>query len=341
MKTKVTIFIFLIFSLISCKQEKSEALKFPILTGDYLGQPLPGEEPTLFAPGIISTGMYERDFTITSDGDEIYYALASGQVTTIMVTKRVNNVWTEPEIASFADEVDYLYFEPYLHPDNSRIFFLSNRPPEGKGPLPGWGHQNIWVADRQNDGSWSEPYNLGEPICTDDNEYFPSLTNDGTLYFTRSKKGTREAEIFYSKLKDGIYLEPEKLPEIINGNGTLYNAAISPDESYLIACVNGRQDDPTPGTADYCVYFRNEDNQWSQSIDINGLLNISGIGAVSPSITPDGSYFFFAAIINLRDSIFSHNRMTFSTIEKLYNSPQNGRSDIYWVSTNIIKELGK
>ena len=30
---------------------------FPVLKGPYLGQPLPGDEPQVFAPGILSTGM--------------------------------------------------------------------------------------------------------------------------------------------------------------------------------------------------------------------------------------------------------------------------------------------
>ena len=38
--------------------------------------------------------------------------------------------------------------------------------------------------DRKKDG-WSKPYNLGPPINTDDPEYFPSVTRDGTIYFTR------------------------------------------------------------------------------------------------------------------------------------------------------------
>ena len=38
--------------------------------------------------------------------------------------------------------------------------------------------------DREGDG-WGEPYNLGPPVNSDAPEYYPSVTSDGTLYFTR------------------------------------------------------------------------------------------------------------------------------------------------------------
>ena len=48
---------------------------FPELTGEYLGQTPPGDTPQLFAPGIVSTGMYARDIAMTPDGTELYYCV--------------------------------------------------------------------------------------------------------------------------------------------------------------------------------------------------------------------------------------------------------------------------
>lgn len=44
------------------------------IKGDYLGQ-VPSSKAEVFAPEIISGGMYERDFTVSPDGNEIYYSL--------------------------------------------------------------------------------------------------------------------------------------------------------------------------------------------------------------------------------------------------------------------------
>ena len=45
----------------------------PILTGDYLGQEPPEMEPQLFAPGIVSTGLGERDVAMTPDGKYLFF----------------------------------------------------------------------------------------------------------------------------------------------------------------------------------------------------------------------------------------------------------------------------
>ena len=42
-------------------------------TGPYLGQTPPGTTPKLFAPGVVSTGLYERDFAVAPEGREFFY----------------------------------------------------------------------------------------------------------------------------------------------------------------------------------------------------------------------------------------------------------------------------
>ena len=72
--------LFLLLSLVvlfaSCNTS-NETSRFPELSGPFLGQTLPGDNPELFAPGIISTAMYERDIAIMPDGNEIYYCIST------------------------------------------------------------------------------------------------------------------------------------------------------------------------------------------------------------------------------------------------------------------------
>ncbi len=65
--------------------------------------------PKVFAPGFISTGMYERDLAITMDGNEIYYSLFQGDWNTIMMTKKVNGIWQEPIVAPFARDTMFFF----------------------------------------------------------------------------------------------------------------------------------------------------------------------------------------------------------------------------------------
>ena len=41
----------------------------------YPGAALPGDKPAVFARGTISDGMNNRDFTISPNGDEIFYSV--------------------------------------------------------------------------------------------------------------------------------------------------------------------------------------------------------------------------------------------------------------------------
>ncbi len=115
--------------------------------GPYLGQKAPGPTPELFAPGFISTGLFERDVAMTPDGGEFYFSTAFRSVTTIMVTRLRDGAWTAPEAASFAADPAYYYMEPSVSHDGRRIFFLTTRPRAGQAPKPGWGNNSIWVAD--------------------------------------------------------------------------------------------------------------------------------------------------------------------------------------------------
>jgi hypothetical protein len=313
---------------------------FPKLKCDYLGKKLPGLQPEIFAPGIISTGMMERDITITPDGKEIYYGLIYGRQVTIMVTKLKNGIWSEPEVASFASDANFFYFEPCLSNDGSKIYFLTTLTPKGKEPKPRWGYQNIWVADRQPDGSWGKPYDPDTVINGKDFQYYPSLTNAGTLYFTRQDAQTKKSGIFRSKLIDGKFTVVEKLPAIINKEGTTsYNAFIAPDESYLIVCIDGKPCEYNPGKANYFIFFRDKNDNWSEGIPFGPEINIKGSNAMSASVSPDGKILFFAAQKLNEKFTDSGKGTTLKDIIELMNSPQNGDYDIYWVSASVIEKL--
>ena len=76
----------------------------PEWTGDYLGQEPPGDTPRLFAPGVVSTGLLDRDIAMLPDGSEIYFGAAAPgyAVSSILVTRRLpDGRWTTPEVASF------------------------------------------------------------------------------------------------------------------------------------------------------------------------------------------------------------------------------------------------
>jgi hypothetical protein len=318
--------------LISCGTSQ----KYLALSGDYLGQSPPGTEPELFAPRIVSTGMATRDIAMTPDGREIYFCVSMPgfSYATIMVTQQVNDRWTRPEVAPFAGYPNWLDFEPCIAPDGQKFYFLSTRPDYAAGDSL-IGDQDIWMMDRTDTG-WSEPYNPGAPVNTEDEEYFPSVTNDGTLYFTRQQKGSRIGHIYRSRFVDGHYTEPEKLPEQVNSSRSQYNAFIAPDESYLIVPVFGRED--SFGFSDYYIVFRNQNDEWSEPINLGAKINSPGDREFSPYVSRDGKYFFFMATRGLPTEQ-EPQRLTWSFLSNLYDQPLNGNSSIYWMDAGFINNL--
>src|SRR4030042_3588585 len=229
-KLLVMIVVIACFLVFFANASNSNTGKFANLKGAYLGQKPPGIEPVLFSPGIVSTGMFERDVVIAMNGKEFYYGLMFGTQATIMVSRQKDGIWSEPEIVSFASDMKYYYFEPSIPNDGKRMFFFSTLLPPGKEPKPGWSYQNIWAVDRLENGVWGKPYELDTPINSDEHNFYPSVTNDSTLYFTRATAKDFKTTIYRSRLKEGKYTEIEKLPAPVNGKGTLYNAFIAHDE---------------------------------------------------------------------------------------------------------------
>jgi hypothetical protein len=328
---RATVWLIILTWLVGCSRQEAE--QFPVLSGPYLGQKQPGDMPELFAPGIVATGMYTRDIAMTPDGEEIYYCVSIGGFTyaTILYTRLINGHWSKPEVVPHMENPNEMNFEPCISHDGKNFYFLSNRPDPANGDTTG-GDQDIWVMDRIGE-SWGKPYNLGPPVNSQDSEFFPSLTREGTLYFTRSEKGGRESYIYRALQKDGVFREPEKLGPQVNSGRSHFNAFVAPDESYIIVPVLGRED--SYGSTDYYISFRNEDDTWIGPFNLGDKINTSSGGEHSAYVSPDGKYLFF---MSRRASII-YDRMTYQRLKEAYNTPQNGNSDIYWISTAFIADL--
>ncbi len=81
-----------------------------VSAGPYLDQPPPGDEPVLFAPGIVSDGLNNRDMAITPDGREVYWSvnLRNFDLSVIMYSRQTGKGWSEPEVA-------HTYIHTYIH----------------------------------------------------------------------------------------------------------------------------------------------------------------------------------------------------------------------------------
>jgi len=103
-------------------------------------------------------------------------------------------------------------FDPFISPDGAQLFFSSNRPAPGKAK----NDFDLWVVKKTGAG-WSAPTNLGADVNTESQEYYPSVSNAGTVYFSSNREGGKgSGDIYRSRLVNGKYSKPENLGEEIN-----------------------------------------------------------------------------------------------------------------------------
>ena len=202
-----------------------------------------------------------RDFTMNRSGTEAYVTIQSQtEVTSVIVAlKKVHDKWKLSGIAPFSGK--YRDLEPFLTPDGLRLYFVSNRPKNDSKKESG--DFDIWYVERNSVAEWSPPTNLGPPINTEYNEFYPSLSANGNMYFTSDHpKALGKDDIFFSRYVNGGFSEPMALSDSINSEGYEYNAYISRNEDYLIFGGYGREDGQ--GSGDLYISF-NREGVWSKA----------------------------------------------------------------------------
>ncbi|MEZ5345185.1 MAG: hypothetical protein R2681_06455 [Pyrinomonadaceae bacterium] len=201
-----------------------------------------------------------RDFTMTADGREAYVTLQSlnEEISMIAVLKKVNGKWGEPQKAGFSGEFKDL--EAALAPDGLTLYFVSNRPLSGSGKPKDF---DIWFVTRANlKARWSAPKNLGAPVNSEKDEFYPSLAANKNMYFTREPLGPKNRpDILMSKWNGKNYEDPSDPGEAINSESFEYNSYIAPDESFLI--FGGYQREDGLGSGDMYISYRDAEGNWS------------------------------------------------------------------------------
>lgn len=292
------------------------------------GSDKPTAEPSLFAEGIISTGDMELNAAFTPDGKTLYFTKRTPRplLWIIVVSRFRGGKWSAPEVAEFSGQ--YSDFDPIVSPDGKRLYFCSNRPVEGQ-PRQDF---DIWVVEKTATGAWSAPRRLDAPINTKAQEFYPSVTADGTLYFSSTREGGKgRGDIWRARLVDGKYSEPENLGEAINSQFFEGDPFIAPDESYLVFVSYGRPDGL--GDGDLYISFRRE-GAWTKAVNLGPGINSSALD-FCPIVAPDGKSFFFTSERSFADQPLPA-RMTSQQWQQRLHSPRNGLGDIYRVDSSVL-----
>jgi len=120
--------------------------------------------------------------------------------------------------------------QPSISADNKTLYF--SRAINKIIPGEHYGLMDLYKTERNPDGTWGDPINLGPEINTSGNEKTPFIHSDSyTLYFSSDKHiGVGRFDIFYSKMEDdGSFKHVNNLGYPINTENDEHGFIVSTD----------------------------------------------------------------------------------------------------------------
>lgn len=264
-----------------------------------------------------------RDFCISENGDEAYFTLQSPfqEISQIARVKRVNNEWTTPELLPFSDV--YMDLEPFLSSDEKRLYFVSDRPLDDSTQEKK--DFDIWYVERNGpEEEWSKPKNLGAPVNSTLDEFYPTLSENNNLYFTlESPNGLGKDDIYFSRWENGTYSTPVLLDESINSSGYEFNAFISKKEDFLL--FTKYNEEGGLGSGDLYISRKDANGNWTKAENIGAPINTKYM-EYCPFYDEKNQLLYFTS---RRNDLAPRTFDSVSEFQKYIFGSNNGLSKIY------------
>lgn len=270
-----------------------------------------------------------RDFSISEDGSEAFFTIQSPnqEVSQIAYIKKQKNTWSEPELLSMNNA--YSYLEPFLAHHGNRLYFVSDQPVDANKIEKK--DFDIWYVERKNkNAEWSRPINIGKPVNSDMNEFYPTIADNGNLYFTmESPKGMGKDDIYFSKWENNTYSEPQLLDESINSSGYEFNAFISKKENFLLFTKYNEKGGQ--GSGDLYIARKNPDGKWQKAENLGVPINTKYM-EYCPFYDEVHQVLYFTS---RRNNLVPQKFKDIADFQEYINHGENGLSKIYQVPFKI------
>lgn len=183
--------------------------------------------PASLSPNI-NTDSNEGTCTISADGHTLVFTGCNRQdgygSCDLYITYWKGGKWSVPE--NMGEKISTRYWEsqPSLSADGTVLYFASDRP-------GGQGKADLWKTERNENGEWGEPVNLGPTINTPEDENAPFIHANGSTLFYASKglPGMGGFDIFLVELGSDSEPNPVNLGYPINNSGNQVGLFITAD----------------------------------------------------------------------------------------------------------------
>lgn len=180
----------------------------------------------------LSSRFHDGPATFNSDGNEIYFTRnnmeekGDDKIIRLKVYRSSGDrkSWTKPKSLPFNSE-EYSVVHPSLAKDGTMLFFASDMP-------GGFGGMDLYVSYLE-EGRWSPPVNLGPSVNTEQNELFPFIHEDGTLYFSSNgHTGLGGLDVYFAKENFGTWTEPVNLGFPVNSNADDFSLTLNAEKTH-------------------------------------------------------------------------------------------------------------
>lgn len=169
-------------------------------------------QPSKNMRGPLNTNYHNSSVAISPDGNEMILYHDSNGGDLFISTKGKNFEWSQPKPMAGLNS-EYLENSASLTTDNQKVFFTSNRP-------GGYGGTDIYSAELEKSGRWTNVRNLGPLINTEMDEDGVFISANGKhLYFSSNgHAGMGDMDIYRSVLDTitGQWREPLNMGYPIN-----------------------------------------------------------------------------------------------------------------------------
>lgn len=156
-----------------------------------------------------------------------------------------------------------------ISPDGNKIFLYKNIPGET-------GSGDIFVSDKQPDGTWGKPHALGKNVNSSYFESSACITADGnSLYFVSEREGFGISsfgmgDIYMAKREGSDWGKPVNLGSSINTVDDEIGVFIHPDGKTLFFSSNGQG---SMGGHDIFMSTLGADGKWSAPVNLGYPIN--------------------------------------------------------------------
>lgn len=289
---------------------------------------------------------YNEYLSTLSDSDTDQQRLTNKKISECSTGKELYTNPTRVWIENIGDQINTKYPEygPVISADNKKLFFTSRRPDTdgGESDDSGFYFEDIYYTEKQEDGSWSEAKNIGEPVNTEFHDATIGLAPDGKTLLTYYGTKNRTGNILVTKMDEkGEWIESTNIGENINTKYHESSATLSFDEKTLFFVS-----DRPGGYGEHDIYI----SHWDEEAQEWGLPE--NVGPTINTEYDERGVFFHPDNKTMYFSSSGHNTMggldifktTFNVETGEWSEPENigapintPDDDVYYVVTGNEK----